>query len=434
MVLFPPQHVEPGHAIIVSHVGAVGDSCESSVIAVTTELPPGFLTLPADGDRSVAQLERKLSLLVLETLLTVRAPGLPLARLAAFLTQIARSTHKNALLAALANADVRTPLLALRSGLVRPEVALADAVPALLAALGKAEDSFLWDAPVSRLFDARRHRVTRFDPPAQGLLLNASGAELRSADGRLLDVSQLDAEPELFPLASGPLFALADDNPLSMMEEHPEKSGNAIDLGGRPRQEWTETLDDALGVIATALPALSSELCESVQRFVPVGYHAERHLSASYREAPGIVYLTLHPSLLTMAEAIVHESQHGKLNVLRWFDPVLQNGDSAWSASPVRPDLRPLWGVLLAVHAFVPVAALHLVLAEQDHPLSRGEPFARRRAEVLSANEHGLSTLRKLGEPTPVGKKVLTGLEEIHAAVSAQAPSRQSDATVSALG
>ena len=110
MVLFPPQHVEPGHAIIVSHVGAVGDSCESSVIAVTTELPPGFLTLPADGDRSVAQLERKLSLLVLETLLTVRAPGLPLARLAAFLTQIARSTHKNALLAALANADVRTPL------------------------------------------------------------------------------------------------------------------------------------------------------------------------------------------------------------------------------------------------------------------------------------------------------------------------------------
>ncbi len=172
----------------------------------------------------------------------------------------------------------------------------------------------------------------------------------------------------------------------------------------------------------------------SLQRLVPVGYHAERHFSASYREAPGVVYLTLHPSLLTLAEAIVHETQHGKLNVLRWFDAVLMNGDNTWSKSPVRPDLRPLWGVLLAVHAFVPVAALHLVLAEQNHPLSHGEPFARRRAEVLAANEHGLSTLRELALPTEVGKRVLGGLEELHALVKERAPNTSSRATVSSLG
>ena len=66
-------------------------------------------------------------------------------------------------------------------------------------------------------------------------------------------------------------------------------------------------------------------------RVVPVGFHAEQHLSASYREAPGLVYLTLHPSPLTLAEAIIHETQHVKLNALSWLDPISHNGHSEWS-------------------------------------------------------------------------------------------------------
>ncbi len=199
-----------------------------------------------------------------------------------------------------------------------------------------------------------------------------------------------------------------------MQEEHPDKKGNAIDLGGRTPDEWARALGEALEVVRAALPVLHDELALSLRRIVPVGYEPERHLSASYREAPGLVYMTLHPSVLTLAEAIVHETQHGKLNVLSYFDPVLVNGRTTWTASPVRPDLRPLSGVLLAVHAFVPVAGFHQRLVEIDHPISRTPEFKTRREQVLSGNARGLSLVHELGQPTAIGREAIAALDALH--------------------
>ena len=126
--------------------------------------------------------------------------------------------------------------------------------------------------------------------------------------------------------------------------------------------------------------------------------------------------MSLHPSTLTMAEALVHETQHGKLNTLRWFDAVLHNGDSTWSESPVRPDLRPLMGVLMGVHAFVPVAAMHRRLEELEDPIVSTPHFARRRHEVSEGNASGLKTIRELGELTAAGERVVSALEALHAA------------------
>ena len=60
-----------------------------------------------------------------------------------------------------------------------------------------------------------------------------------------------------------------------------------------------------------------------------VGFWRVRHPSDSVREAPGVIYMSLHPDPLTMAEAIVHETQHTKLNSMTWLDPVLLNGQRA---------------------------------------------------------------------------------------------------------
>ena len=142
------------------------------------------------------------------------------------------------------------------------------------------------------------------------------------------------------------------------------------------------------------------------------------HLSASYAEAPGLAWLTLHPDPLTMAEAIVHETQHSRLNTLMWLDPVLHNGRREWTTSPVRPDLRPLSGVLLAAHAFVPVAAMHARLDELGHPISRSPHFKRRRAEVLQSNARGLQTVEERGQPTTTGQRIIGGLRALHDACS----------------
>ena len=130
-------------------------------------------------------------------------------------------------------------------------------------------------------------------------------------------------------------------------------------------------------------------------------------------------------SMITLAEAIVHEAQHSKLNLLSWLDAVLVNGRTTWTPSPVRPDLRPLMGVLLAVHAFVPVAALHAGLAAADHPISRTAPFQRRRAEVLASNQRGVAVLKRLAEPTAIGQRLLHELFALHFALSDLSPPDQ---------
>jgi HEXXH motif-containing protein len=72
-------------------------------------------------------------------------------------------------------------------------------------------------------------------------------------------------------------------------------------------------------------------------------------------------------------------------------------------------------GVLLAVHAFVPVAAMHRRLAALGHALAAAPGFATRRQEVLRANEDGLATLARLARPTALGRRLLDDLAQLHA-------------------
>ncbi len=202
------------------------------------------------------------------------------------------------------------------------------------------------------------------------------------------------------------VLALADGNPLAMVEAHPDKQGNAIDLGGQPVDAWLASLRASLGVVARTLPEVREEMRLFVQAIVPVGAFEERHLSASYREAVGTVYLSLHPRLMTMVEALVHEFSHNKLNALLELDDVLENAFEPLHRSPVRPDPRPLHGVLLAVHAFVPVARLHQLLLEAGDPLADEARFR----QVVRINREGTEVLRAHARATPVGQALLEEL------------------------
>ena len=149
------------------------------------------------------------------------------------------------------------------------------------------------------------------------------------------------------PLGSHPLFAsiaggwclgLEDNNPLASLEAHPDKSGSLIDLGGKSVEAWTTAMGAAFSTLERYLPEIVDEMRLLLGAVVPVGFDDQKHLSASYLEAIGLVYLTLHPNVMTLAEALVHEFQHNKLNLLLGLDPVLENGEHPLFSSPVRPD------------------------------------------------------------------------------------------------
>jgi HEXXH motif-containing protein len=200
-------------------------------------------------------------------------------------------------------------------------------------------------------------------------------------------------------------LSLLDGNPLAALEAHPDKAGNAVDLGGRSVDEWTSALAAALALVERHLPELAVELPPLLREVVPVGYFAERHLSATYREAVGTLYLSLHPEPLTLAEALVHELQHTKLNLASYAVALLVDDGAARHASPLRPDPRPLRGVLLAAHAMVPVAVLLRRLRDSGHARA-----AERLATVEAGNRDALATLAASADLTDEGRRLVADL------------------------
>ncbi len=214
-------------------------------------------------------------------------------------------------------------------------------------------------------------------------------------------------------LSGGVVLALADNNPLALVDAHPDKSGNAVDLGGHDVAAWVPALTAALARIERHLPDLRGEMDLFISQVVPVGWDAEKHLSASYQEAIGTVYLTLHPSQMTLTEALIHEHSHNKINALFTVDAVLENAFAPLYASPVRPDPRPLHGVLLAVHAFLPVARLYEHMIASGDPEASRDGFRARFAAIRAINREGAELVLREGRPTTVGRPLLDEIRRL---------------------
>lgn len=385
-------------------------------------LAPDDLTIPAPGSTSARQvLSRGLPLLLAE-----------LGRLPARASEPARS-HLAATLQAVRAALTRDPG-AVWSALRRPTVgalircAAATPRPALLAELNAtlAVELAVAGALVEPLRVPAVPRVVCLgarvvlDLPAGELYCAAGELRYRDAHGRetALWPGEVDEAPD--PATSRPrisrghvaitptlALALVDNNPLASLEAHPDKAGNAIDLGGRPAARWVEALREALDIIAVHLPDLRAEIDVVLQQVVPVGYDEQRHLSASYQEAIGTVYLSLHPQAMTMAEALIHEFSHNKLAALLEHGPLLKNAFAPLYPSPVRPDPRPLHGVLLAVHAFLPVARLYEQMLAHGDPRAQAPGFRARMAAIVAGNREGAAVLQAHAQPTARGVPLL---------------------------
>lgn len=265
-------------------------------------------------------------------------------------------------------------------------------------------------------------------PPGSRLVLDAHRIELRTAAGS--GAAELPASPEQLehalrgvgatahrahlPFWGETALLLHDTNPLAEQEAHPAKSGNRVDLGGHSPGSWRDALRGAFEVIEAQLPGIAEEMRLLLGHVGPVGYFEQEHLSASYLEAMGVVYLSLHPHRMTLVEALVHEFQHNKLNLLLGLDATLENADWPLYASPVRPDPRPLRGVLLAVHAFQPIVHLYERLCEE--PASgEGEAAWRRRrlGEVARLCREGCEVLLTHGRATAAGQPLMDELRAL---------------------
>jgi HEXXH motif-containing protein len=265
--------------------------------------------------------------------------------------------------------------------------------------------------PVLRSLAAR----IAIEPPPGSILRFGPGHVSAELNGHRQEIlpAPVGMPPAYLEVTPGILFALSDNNPLLAVQGHPERAGNQVDLGGHSVDEWLETLRRAFALIETYQPLIMKEMRLCLELIVPVGYDPERHSSVSYEEAVGAIYMTLHPGVMTIAEALIHEFQHNKLNAVFRWDPILRNAHAPLYTSPVRPDPRPLHGVLLAVHAFQPVARLYEVMTAAGDPLTLGHDWTRRFQQIIDINHEGAETVLKSGQPTAVGTGLLKEIRAI---------------------
>ena len=213
-------------------------------------------------------------------------------------------------------------------------------------------------------------------------------------------------------------LALVDDNPLPIFCDHPKRRGNRVELGDQPATAWLAQLAFATSQLAQHLPALLDEMRLLLGHVLPVGTLAEDHQSASYPHALGSIYLTLHPRPMMMLEALIHEFQHNKLHALMQLGPLLTGDEDLRVASPVRPDPRPLRGVLLAIHAFLPVVEVYRRLVVADDPLTREHWFLPRYAAIRQTNREAWLTVQKHAKWTPLAEGLASELERLDRALS----------------
>ncbi len=398
--------------------------------------PPQDLTVPEPGSRTardvlsraLGRLPRDIAAIPASLPATAegRADLLALQRLVG---EIVDGERAGALLACLRSPTVSAPLRALRNELAKPRFDRPEADAILVELLATLAFELALAGVIGGELRLARlpRRVLSLSARAEIEIPDrerARGATF--ADGRVLfdhadpvaldlaaiargdDAGPLPVGRPYHPIDRAIVLATADNNPRAAFGAEPGEPGNRVDLGGHDPSAWARALAPALALVEEHLPDLRAEIDLYLRAIVPVGHHLETHRSASYREAVGAVYLTLHPGVMTLAEALIHEHSHDKLHALFEVDEVIENTSEKRFRSPLRPDLRPLRGVLLAVHAFVPVARLYERMEEAGHPLARQRDFPARFAQIRRMNRDGAGVLLAHARPTPAGRAILS--------------------------
>jgi len=114
-----------------------------------------------------------------------------------------------------------------------------------------------------------------------------------------------------------------------------------------------------------ALAALRRFLCDCcdwltslTQVVVPLRGLKGRWESGSSTDLPGLIWLHLHGGLQIL-EGLVHETAHHYLFLSEAAGPLVDPSHTETYTSPLRPDPRPLRGILLAYHALAYICAFY---------------------------------------------------------------------------
>ncbi|MBP2323198.1 hypothetical protein JOF56_003583 [Kibdelosporangium banguiense] len=167
-------------------------------------------------------------------------------------------------------------------------------------------------------------------------------------------------------------------------------------LGPAELAGWRRLLDEAWDLLTERHKPYARELSAGLSAIVPIS-SGRRIAGASSRAAFGGVALSPKDNATALAEVLIHEMQHSKINAVLDLLP-LQDGDSGrMYYAPWRSDSRPLIGTLHGIYAFASVVEFWEVERFADRTAEFTFAYRRHQVSEATANIAGAPDLTEHG-------------------------------------
>jgi HEXXH motif-containing protein len=134
------------------------------------------------------------------------------------------------------------------------------------------------------------------------------------------------------------------------------------------------------------------------------------HNSFTVKGMSGVMFVSEAYEELRLAEAMVHEFQHGELYRLQETAQLWTTADDARFYSPWRADARPIEGLFHAIHVFTAVAGFLRAAATLPEVAEGRARVVLRRIEVIRQVRLALAQL-PYGELTATGREIIAAIE-----------------------
>ncbi|MEU5848658.1 HEXXH motif domain-containing protein [Saccharopolyspora shandongensis] len=256
---------------------------------------------------------------------------------------------------------------------------------------------------------------TRFPLATADLHNTSRGVEVEAMSGRLSvalpgpsDDSDFAPVREHTTSARGMDLAVRIDDSDPYREFSGPRPPRALDQA--ECSEWRKLLDEAWEVLTRSHPGNARELSACLSTIVPVG-SGSGMVSASSSAAFGSIALSAKQSAVELAETLVHELQHSKLNALINLVDLVEDTAGGDCYAPWREDPRPIGGMLHGIYAFVAVVEFWRVQRDLlgDADVRRAHFwFAHHRHQVRRA----LDALRGGGGLTELGQELVSAVAD----------------------
>lgn len=177
---------------------------------------------------------------------------------------------------------------------------------------------------------------------------------------------------------------------------------------------WQSPLEEGCNWICVSDSRLASEIETAIKAILPVrSKKPDVHVSATFKETPGVMALSWTPDTPVLTEALVHEYHHGKLNTLFAIDPLVTGPTKEpIFYSPWRTDARPLVGLLHGAFAFHAVLDFWIKFLNKGIPLLHEKRLNHRLCLLSHQTKEAVETLTSEGTFTKVGMILIESLHK----------------------